>query len=298
MMKSVATESDMLIPQHRLALLQHLATLVGIGSYYWWHSGSVHCEKAIGFVAKMRALYPIDRTPGQRAVAKDKRIANVELVMFPDPTKVGYVLWYLLATPGKPYVDPLTGKIDASRGFTDLIFQREPMKDGRNIPVMFLSHFQLVQRQKIVDLKKRRSRKATWTWALSQSTFREWQVRLEQAAKVGNLALGREAKPLMLSPFFSGVRGDVERLAELASAAFQKNHRSETYKRPFPPMLPYVTKVKVFQDATLYSLVDQLRQDGLEIKARAAKAVKDVLAGFEPPNQYTQSLKEKCNGVA
>jgi hypothetical protein len=157
----------------------------------------VHFAKAPGFLAKMRDLYPVEATPGQRATAKLKRQANVQLVICLDQLQTGYLRWYLLVTPGRLHVDPVSGKIDEDRGFNDLIFQREPLKDARRIPINWMGHYRLIQRQKAADSKKRQSRKAVWTWALTKETFREWELRLSFAAKVDTLQLTRAEKVLL-----------------------------------------------------------------------------------------------------
>ena len=296
-MSPIATDADFLVPIHRLACMQYLATLVEAG-YHYWHTGSVHYSKAAGFLAKMRSLYAIEATPGQRAVAKTKGTANVQLVMWLDQLTTGHVRWYLLATPGRRRVDPVTGKVDDEQGFTDLIFQRESMKDAHRIPLTWMGHYRLVRHQKAADPQKRQSRKPVWTWLLTKETYRDWEARLTDAARAGNRALYREFRPILTSPMFSGVRENIGDLAKAAEVSFRKQHRGSTYQSPMPLVLPYVTKVKVFQDGTLLSLVEQLRQEDADAKARAMAAAKVIVSGVEPPAQYTQSLKEKAHGSA
>lgn len=296
-MNRIATDDDFLIPIHRLACMAYLASLVA-DAYYYWHSGSVHYPRAAAFLAKMRALYPIDATPGQRVVAKSKGRANVRLVMYPDQANTGYLLWFLLATPGRFPVDPLTGQLDRSKGFADLIFQRERLKDIRQIPLVWLGHYRLVQHQKAADPAKRRSRKTVWTWRMTPETYRQWELRLTEAASMGNRALNREFQPLLTSPMFSGIREHIADLACAAEAAFRKQHKGIKYESPLPPVLPYIRKSTVFQNSTLLAVVEQLRMEDIDAKARAMAAAKVVLSGVEPPNYFTQSLKEKHNGIA
>ncbi|SEQ18208.1 hypothetical protein SAMN04488038_104204 [Solimonas aquatica] len=295
-MKAIATDADFLIPQHRAAAMSYLQTLAATG-YHYWNTGSVHYEKAAGFLAKMRALYPIDLSPGQRAVAQAKGRANAYLVMFPDGSKTGYIQWFLVATRGRHAVDPLTGELLTDQPFADLIHQREKMKDGHRIPLTWLGHYRLVQHQPVRDPRKKKSQKRVWTWRLTVETYRQWQLRLEQAARIGNTALRKEIEPLLRSPMFSGVRDDIAQLAALAEAAFRKQHKSAAYVSPLPAMLPYMPRVTVYRDGTLFSLVEQLRQQDADDKARAMAASRALLAGAEPRMQFTQSMfMEISNG--
>ena len=231
-------------------------------------------------------------------MAQAKGRANAYLMMFPDAARTGYIQWFLLATRGRHTVDPLTGELLSDQTFADLIHQREKMKDGHRIPLTWLGHYRLVQRQPVRDPRKKKSQKRVWTWRLTTETFRQWQLRLEQAAKVGNTALRKEIEPLLRSPMFSGVREDIAQLASLAEAAFRKQHKAAAYVSPLPSVLPYMPRVKVFQAATLLSLVEQLRQQDADDKARAMAAAKSVLAGAEPRVQFSQSLflTEKSDG--
>lgn len=295
-MNAIATDADFLIPQHRAAAMLYLQTLAATG-YHYWNTGSVHYEKAAGFLQKMRALYPIDLSPGQRAVAQAKGRANVYLVMFPDASRTGYIQWFLVATRGRHAVDPLTGEVVTTQNYTDLVYQREKMKDGREIPLTWLGHYRLVQHRPARDPKKKKSQKRVWTWRLTSETYRQWQLRLEQAARVGNTALRKEIEPLLRSPMFSGVREDIVQLNAAAEAAFRKQHKAIGYISPLPAVLPYMPKVVVYRDATLLSLVEQLRLEDADDKARAMAAAKSLLAGAEPRMQFTQSLfMEKSDG--
>ena len=69
-MDVIATDTDFLIPQHRAAAMSYLQTLAATG-YHYWNAGSVHYGKAAGFLAKIRALYPIDLSPGQRGYRQE-----------------------------------------------------------------------------------------------------------------------------------------------------------------------------------------------------------------------------------
>lgn len=293
----IAADDDFLLPMNRAAAMSYLLTLTAAG-YHYWNAGSVHHEKAAGFLKKMRALYPVDLTPGQRAVAQAKGRANVTLVMYPDATRTGYLQWFLLATRGRHPVDPVTGEVLTHQPFVDCIHQREKMKDCCKLPLTWLGHYQLVQHQPTRDPRKRKSQKRVWTWRLSPDSFRQWQVRLDQAAKVSNAALRKEISPLLRAPMFSGVREDVAALAASAESAFRKQHKAASFISPLPTVLPYMPKVKVFHSATLYAAVVQLQQEALEAKERAMAATRAVLAGAEPPMKFTQSLftKEKSDG--
>ena len=299
-MSPIATHADFPVPISRAGCMSYLVHLMADG-YSYWHSGSVHFEKAEGFVQKMRMLYPIEATPGQRAVAKSKGRANVQLVIFPDQARPGFLVWYLLATRGKPFVDPLTGEVQEEKGFSDLIFQREKMKDGRKIALTWCSHYRLLQHQPARDPNKRKSQKRVWTWRLTDETYRQWALRLADVAKAGLGPLRREIKPLLISPMFSGVREDIARLGDLAEAAYRKQHKNSTYISPLPVVLPYLAKVPVFRDATLLSLVALLRQQEADAKVQAMAAVKSLQSGeTEPPNRFSQSLfldREKVDGV-
>jgi hypothetical protein len=299
-MNPIATDLDYLIPVHRLACMEHLQRLVATG-YFYWHAGTVHFTKAAGFLQKMRAYYPIEATPGQRAVAQRKHRANVHLLMYPDPSRTGYILWFLLATLGRRKVDPVTGVVDAAAGFIDFIFERERMKDARQVPLTWLGYYELGQFEAPADRRKKQGAKRTWTWRLTRSNFSEWDARLTIAAQAGLSILHREFRPILTSPMFAGVRRDVVLLEQRAEASFHKQHPRSAYRSPIAVPLPYVCRVKVFQDSTLLSMVERLGAEDADAKARARAAAEAALSGVEPPNHYTQSLtmmKERSDGFA
>lgn len=242
-----------LVPLNRAALMSQIQHLVGLG-YFYWHAGSVHVDKACGLLDKFVSLYPILATPSVRATNKRKAIANVNLlwgVAESQPDRVG---WILLATKGK-----------GDGPFPDTIHQRERMKDARITPVLWGAHYMMHLRvmadsQDPEEKRKKRSMRPRWTWSMTQPTYGGWRDQIVQAAQQGDREYQNTFSHLVPSPMFGGIRADLRTLEREGFSVWKKCHRNAAYRSPLPMPLPFMPRIPVYGDLTLWALVEQIRK--------------------------------------
>lgn len=271
------------VPDHRLAAMSLIQMLVSRG-YYWWHTGSVRADKVLGLMAKFCSLYPsILTSPNQRATAKRRRIANVQLVLFPDITRPGNLVWYLLATAGKP----LPETDHRAPEFPDLIHQRERMKDARRVPLWWHDHYLLHQRTIVPDRGKKRPPRTVWTWSIHPDQMVGWRDRIQQAAVLGEAPLVEVFSLLRMSPMFSGIRSDVMDLSRRARDIWKKNHRKSHCPNLMENPLPYTQREPIFRRGhTVASVVALILADTAE----------DTPTGM--PGNETPTTAEACHPLS
>ena len=108
--------SGHLVPRTKTALLRYVLECVSNGYHLYTH-GCVAAKKVQGLVEKMRELYGIGATRGQRAYAREKGRANARLVVSPleESKPQGDWVFYLLVTDG-----------------VGLVHERESLRDARS----------------------------------------------------------------------------------------------------------------------------------------------------------------------
>lgn len=231
------------IPDHRLAAMLQLQLLMSQG-YFYWNSGVVTATKAASLAEKFTGLYDgILATPNQRSTRRRKHIANVELIFFPDELSDLHLRWFLLATPGK--IAPSTRPKDEQ--FTDLIHQREKMKNGLNIPLEWSGHYILHRRTIKHPLEKKRASRQRWTWSIHPTQTQHWRNRIQLAAEYDARSVISVFDQLRLSPMFAGIRADIRAFDDHAHTIWKKNHRSLGYPSPLTIPLPYTRRVPIYR---------------------------------------------------
>lgn len=245
------------VPLNRAALMCQIQHLVGLG-YWYWHSGSVHVDKAIGLLDKFCTLYPIQASASTRATNRRKGVANVDLLWARSETDRDHLVWYLLATKGREY--------PGEASFRDPIYQRERMKDSRNIPVAWGQHYLLHQRLLAdgADPNQRQNKRAArmrWTWSMTPKTLAGWREQVVQAAVQGDFQYQATFSHLIASPMFGGIRLDLRQLERWGHDAWRKNHSKREYRSPLPTPLPFMPRIRVYGELTLSVLAEQVRKD-------------------------------------
>lgn len=270
------------IPTTKAGAMSYLLLMVSMG-HHFWHRGEVRADKALGFVAKMHAIYPelsLKETARMRAKAKKK--ANLRLVLFPDLQRPGMLQWWLLATPG-----------------TGLIFERERMKSIHDHPLLWLDQYQI---EKVTSVYKpglggeKKRQRQTWSWVLQPG----YRAELRAAVKSYCDAEIDAAKPALYKlferlrhmPMFAGIRDALQDVDRYARDTWNTKHRKNPYVSHVQA-LPYMTRIKVFDGLTLGAVVDAMQADAQAARAHADELARRVLSGEDAPMHLTQSLKSK-----
>lgn len=272
------------LPTSKAAAMSYLLLLVSRG-YQSWHRGEVRHEKAIGFVAKMHALYPeLKLKEIARMRAKAKGRANLQLVLFPDLLRPVCLQWWLLATPG-----------------VGLVYEREKMKSIFEHPLLWLDQYQI---ERVTSVYKpsgaKKQQRRTWSWVMQpayrqqlRDTIKSYADAQPEAAKVALRALFER---LRRAPMFAGIRDDLQALDRYARDTWNTKHRKTPYVSHVQS-LPYMTRIPVFGGLTLGAVVEAMQADAEQAKAHAQELARRVLSGEDAPVQMTQSLRSRHGPV-
>jgi len=204
-----------------MLLIQQLAT----SGHYYYLSGCMPRNKLGRFLPKLEQFGIYRDAPG-RAYDRRRRRASVHLVV--QELDDVQVFWCMLSTAGKG------GLADASAPSLGVV--KDSRLRGQHL--RFLS-YELLQYEKRMPKVKA----TTWTWRIEPTRFAEFEAAVVQTARERD----RQAIIAMIErhsvmPLFSGVRGQVLKLNQLAGKLAGKFGHGVVEL----PMLPYMVKLPIY----------------------------------------------------
>lgn len=218
--RGMTTRKTIKLPRSKTAamlLMQQLAT----SGHYYHLSGQIPAAKLGRFLPKLEQFGIYRDAPG-RAYDRRKRRASVHLVVVELDNHE--VFWCLLSTAGKGgLADPAAPSLGA-------------VKDNRlrGQHLRFLAYELLEYEKRMPKVKA-----TTWTWRIEPTRYAEFEAAVVQTVRERDSpAIMAMIERHSAMPLFSGVRGQVLKLNQLAAKLAGRFGRVEIEL----PTLPYMVK--------------------------------------------------------
>lgn len=212
------------LPRSKTAAMLLMQQLTAAGHYYYL-SGQMPVAKLGRFLPKLEQFGIYRDAPG-RAYDRRRRRASVHLVVVELDN--AEVFWCLLSTAGRGgLADPAAPNLGA-------------VKDGRlrGQHLRFLS-YELLQYEKRLPKVKA----TTWTWRIEPTRYAEFEAAAVQTARERDCtAISAMIERHSAMPLFSGVRGQVLKLNQLAAKLSSKFGHGDIEL----PTLPYMVKLSIY----------------------------------------------------
>jgi len=214
-------------------LLMQQLTAAG---HYYHLSGRMPATKLGRFLPKLEQ-FPIHRDAPGRAYDRRKRSASVHLVVV--ELNDDEVFWCLLSTAGKGgLADPAAPNLGAVK---------DSRRRGQHL--RFLSYELLEYEKRMPKVKA-----TTWTWRIVPTRYAELEAAVVQTVRERDItAIATMVERHSAMPLFSGVRGQVLKLNQLAAKLASKFGRGLIEL----PTLPYMVKLPIY-DAQARTLEELL----------------------------------------
>jgi hypothetical protein len=230
------TRKPIKLPRSKTAAMLLMQQLAASGHYYYL-SGQMPATKLKRFLPKLEQFGIYRDAPG-RAYDRRKRRAAVHLVVVDLDNQE--VFWCLLSTAGKGgLADPTAPNLGI-------------VKDSRlrGQHLRFLAYELLEYEKRMPKVKA-----TTWTWRIEPTRYVEFEAAVVQTARERDCAaIIAMIERHSAMPLFSGVRGQVLKLNQLAGKLASKFGRGEIEL----PTLPYMLKLPLYDSPprTLVGLLD------------------------------------------
>jgi uncharacterized protein with PIN domain len=223
-MSSISQKNNPISPRvatvqsYKTAFMQRIADHVRLG-YNHWTSGTITAERAPALARKFHQRYGICLTRHQKAYGRSKGEASAVLIM--REAEPGQLQWMLMLTPGE-----------------NLAHDLEKLKDATTAAGRIV-----VTGYELVQLPRRGSERAAWTWRMPADTYEAWRERILRSARRHPDSLTRELAELARTPGFSGCRGQVRKLLQLARAEARRRLGSAATTVSHPTRIGYVQRL-------------------------------------------------------
>ncbi|MBN3002560.1 hypothetical protein JW897_02295 [Chromobacterium alkanivorans] len=233
----MTTRKTIKLPRSKTAAMLLMQQLAAAGHYYYL-SGQLPATKLGRFLPKVEQFGIYRDAPG-RAYDRRKRRASVHLILVEHDNRE--VFWCLLSTAGKGgLADPDAPSLGA-------------VKDSRlrGQHLRFLGYELLEYEKRMPKVKT-----TTWTWRIEPTRYAEFEAAAVQTVR-------ERDKPAIIAmierhsamPLFSGVRGQVLKLNQLAAKLAGKFGHGVVEL----PTLPYMVKLPLYDSPprTLAGFLDE-----------------------------------------
>lgn len=245
------------IPLNKAACMQHLLMLQTRG-YGYWNRGEVRFDKALPLYEKLRSLYPIDATHDAKAWARKTGKYACHLVMYPHDKDREKLMFWLLATAGKP-----------PAGMAD-IHQREKLSSiaDKDCGLTWRDQY-IVAGRKDGDRERR-------TWQMQAQYMNHMRAEMEQACIEGAPAVKELWVRMLRRPMFGGIRDQVIELDDYCRRRWKNRRRSVQY--PIEELkLPIMPRINIFGESNLEILVKEMQQRAELARMKAAEQSRSTL---------------------
>ena len=220
----MTTRKTIKLPRSKTAAMLLMQQLTAAGHYYHL-SGRMPASKLGRFLPKLEQ-FAIHRDAPGRAYDRRKRSASVHLVVVElDDVEV---FWCLLSTAGKGGLADTTAP--------NLGAVKDSRRRGQHL--RFLSY-------ELLEYEKRmpKIRATTWTWRIEPTRYAELEAAVVQTTRERDIAaIVTMVERHSAMPLFSGVRGQILKLNQLAAKLASKFGRGLIEL----PTLPYMVKLPIY----------------------------------------------------
>ncbi|MCG9115911.1 hypothetical protein LH428_08620 [Laribacter hongkongensis] len=225
----MTTRKTIKLPRSKTAAMLLMQQLAAAGHYYYL-SGQMPAAKLGRFLPKLEQFSIYRDAPG-RAYDRRRRRASVHLVLV--ALYDAQVFWCLLSTAGKGgLADPAAPSLGT-------------VKDSRlrGQHLRFLAYELLEYEKRMPKVKT-----TTWTWRIEPTRYAEFEAAVVQTVRErDSSAIIAMIERHSAMPLFSGVRGQVLKLNQLAGKLASKFGRGEIEL----PRLPYMVKLPLYESPPL-----------------------------------------------